>query len=173
MYRKRLADMACPIARTLDLVGEWWTLLIVRDALAGARRFEEFRQTGIADNILSARLDRLVREGVLERRRYRDHPPRHEYLLTEKGRDLLPVVVALGRWGRKWTEGPGRGPYLLHTRCGTDVTTEGTAAFHCPTCGEAVPPAEVELRRRTPAPDGEPDADGSGRFPVRTEPTSG
>jgi DNA-binding HxlR family transcriptional regulator len=156
MHRKRLADMPCPIARTLDLVGEWWTLLIVRDALAGARRFEEFRQTGIADNVLSARLDRLVREGVLERRRYQDHPPRHEYLPTEKGRDLLPVVVALGLWGLKWTEGPGRGPQLLHGRCGTEVTA-AAATFQCPACGEAVPPAEVEVHRR-PVPGGAPDA---------------
>lgn len=106
MRRKSFAGMLCPIARSLNVVGEWWTLLIVRDALDGARRFEDFRATGIADNILSTRLDLLVREGILERRAYQEHPPRYEYLLTEKGRDLLPIIVALGVWGLRWTDGP-------------------------------------------------------------------
>jgi DNA-binding HxlR family transcriptional regulator len=97
--------MPCPVARTLDVVGEWWTLLIVRDALLGARRFEDFKATGIADNILSARLRRLVDEGVLERVRYRERPDRFEYVLTEKGRALGPVVQALRAWGRRWTSG--------------------------------------------------------------------
>ena len=110
MRRTSFAGMACPIARTLEVVGEWWTLLIVRDALDGARRFEEFRRSGIADNILSARLELLVRVGILERQAYQEHPPRHEYLLTAKGRDLLPVLVALGVWGLRWTDGPRRPP---------------------------------------------------------------
>lgn len=148
MRRKSLADMACPMARSLDVVGEWWTLLIVRDALVGARRFEDFRQTGIADNILSARLDRLVAEGIFARRAYQDRPPRYEYLLTEKGRDLTPVVYALAEWGLKWTDGSGtEGPRgrtrFLHARCDSDVT----ASFFCPTCGEAVPTGEVHLQR--------------------------
>src|SRR6185437_6543816 len=117
MRRKSFAGMLCPIARSLNVVGEWWTLLIVRDALDGARRFEDFRATGIADNILSTRLDLLVREGILERRAYLEHPPRYEYLLTEKGRDLLPIIVSLGRWGLKWTDVPGNPPRFLHTRC--------------------------------------------------------
>src|SRR5579884_1427736 len=150
MRRKRFADMACPIARSLDIVGEWWTLLIVRDALVGATRFEEFRRTGIADNILSSRLDLLVREGILERRAYQEHPVRHEYLLTEKGRDLLPVVVALGMWGLKWTEGPGRAPRLLHTVCNAEVSQ----TFACPACGERVQPAEIRLERRSGDPAG-------------------
>jgi DNA-binding HxlR family transcriptional regulator len=106
MRRKSFAGMLCPIARSLDVVGEWWTLLIVRDAFDGARRFEDFRATGIADNILSTRLDLLVREGILERRAYQEHPPRYEYLLTEKGTELLPIIVALGVWGLRWTDGP-------------------------------------------------------------------
>lgn len=147
MKRKRFADMACPIARTLDIVGEWWTLLIVRDALLGARRFEEFRRTGIADNILSARLDLLVREGILERRAYQEHPPRYEYPLTEKGRDLLPAITALARWGMRWTDttaaAPVTPPRLLHVRCGSEVGLD----LQCPTCGGLVPPGEIELRR--------------------------
>jgi DNA-binding HxlR family transcriptional regulator len=113
MRRKSFAGMPCPIARTLNVVGEWWTLLIIRDAFDGARRFEDFRATGIADNILSARLDLLVREGILERQAYQEHPPRHEYLLTAKGRELLPVIVALGVWGLRWTDGPKAPPERL------------------------------------------------------------
>ena len=143
MKRKRFTEMPCPIARTLDIVGEWWTLIIVRDALVGARRFDEFRASGIADNILSARLDFLVSEGILERRRYQERPPRHEYLLTDKGRDLLPVVVALGAWGLKWTDTTAKAPTLLHTRCGSQLGFD----FRCPTCGEAVAPRDVEVRR--------------------------
>jgi DNA-binding HxlR family transcriptional regulator len=139
--RKSFAGMSCPIARTLDVVGEWWTLLIVRDALIGARRFEEFRQTGIADNILSARLDLLVREGIFERQVYQEHPPRYEYLLTEKGYELLPVIVALGRWGLKWTDGPGRPPRFLHRHCGAEVSFD----FRCSGCDQVVPPAEVRV----------------------------
>ncbi len=145
MRRKSFADMSCPIARTLDIVGEWWTLLIVRDALVGARRFDDFRKSGIADNILSARLELLVREGILERRAYQDRPPRHEYLLTDKGHDLLPVIVSLGMWGLKWTDGPVRTPRFLHIRCDTEVST----AFHCQTCGEAVQPREIRVERPT------------------------
>jgi DNA-binding HxlR family transcriptional regulator len=147
MRRKSFAEMACPIARTLDVVGEWWTLLIVRDALVGARRFDEFRASGIADNILSARLDLLVREGILERRAYQQHQPRYEYLLTEKGRDLLPVITGLGMWGLKWTEGPGKAPRFVHTRCDAEVAP----TFHCPGCDEAVQPREIRVERRTAA----------------------
>lgn len=143
MKRKSFAAMACPIARSLEVVGEWWTLLIIRDALVGSRRFEEFRATGIADNILSSRLDLLVREGIFERRLYQEHPPRYEYLLTDKGRDLLPVIVALGAWGLKYTGATARAPWLIHTRCGSEVSP----TFHCPTCDATVPTGEVEVRR--------------------------
>lgn len=135
--------MPCPVARTLDVVGEWWTLLIVRDALLGARRFEDFKATGIADNILSARLKRLVEEGVLERSRYQERPDRYEYVLTEKGRALGPVVQALRGWGRRWTEGEDLSPTPVHTACGH----EPTLAYSCPHCGRAVPPEEIQLTR--------------------------
>jgi DNA-binding HxlR family transcriptional regulator len=137
--------MECPIARTLDIVGEWWTLLIVRDALVGARRFEEFRRSGIADNILSARLDALVREDILERRRYQDHPPRFEYTLTEKGHDLLPVVIALGKWGLRWTDVQVTPPQIVHRTCGSDVRPD----LFCASCGKMALPAEVTLLRPT------------------------
>src|SRR5258708_12637682 len=103
MRNRSLAELPCPVARTLDVVGEWWTLLIVRDALLGARRFDDFRTTGIADNVLSSRLRRLVDEGIFERRRYQERPDRHEYVLTEKGEALATVVAALRSWGLAWT----------------------------------------------------------------------
>lgn len=133
MRRKSFAGMPCPIARTLNVVGEWWTLLIVRDAFDGARRFEDFRATGIADNILSTRLELLVREGILARRAYQEHPPRHEYMLTAKGRDLLPVIAALGVWGLRWTDGPTAPP----GRMGKPSSTAILAALPASTGDEA------------------------------------
>jgi DNA-binding HxlR family transcriptional regulator len=137
--------MACPIARTLDIVGEWWTLLIVRDAFLGARKFEEFRRSGIADNILSARLESLVRENILERRQYQEHPPRYEYTLTEKGYDLLPVVIALGKWGLRWTGVQASPPRIAHLVCGSEVGPD----LYCEACSRTIPPTEVQLTRAT------------------------
>lgn len=148
MKHTSMAAMDCAIARTLDVVGEWWTLLIVRDALLGARRFDEFKASGIADNILAARLKRLTAEGILERRLYQAKPPRYEYLLTEKGRSLLPVIAALRAWGREWTSGPDARPPLIHIRCGHEVT----AALVCPACGLPVEMGEIRpARGETPA----------------------
>src|SRR5215831_15555171 len=144
MRRTSLAEMPCPVARTLDVVGEWWTLLIVRDALLGARRFEDFRATGIADNILSARLKRLVDEGILERVRYQDRPDRYEYVLTPKGRALGPVVQALRGWGLRWTSGDDRSPSPVHDVCGHDASL----GYYCPQCERALAPDEVRLQAR-------------------------
>ncbi|WP_372397820.1 helix-turn-helix domain-containing protein [Azospirillum sp. HJ39] len=103
MRRTRLADAPCPIARSLDEVGEWWSLLILRDAMRGVTRFDEFqRGIGLATNMLSRRLQALVEAGLLERLPYQDRPPRHGYHLTDKGRDFLPVLVAMAGWGRRW-----------------------------------------------------------------------
>lgn len=134
--------MNCPVARTLDVVGEWWTVLIVRDAFIGARRFEDFRRLGIADNILSTRLKRLVDEGILERRLYQERPERYEYLLTEKGRDLLLVVGAMATWGMKWMPG-GNVNRMRHIACGNQVTVRG----YCEDCGQALTVDEVQLVR--------------------------
>jgi DNA-binding HxlR family transcriptional regulator len=130
--------MACPAARTLDVVGEWWTLLIVRDALRGARRFDDFKQTGISDNILAARLKRLVEAGIFERSRYQQRPDRYEYLLTAKGRALGPVVAALRDWGATWTEGSDR-TKIAHSPCGHPVS----ARLYCPSCDRQVSGAEI------------------------------
>jgi DNA-binding HxlR family transcriptional regulator len=146
-----LAEMPCPIARTLDVIGEWWTLLIVRDAFLGARRYEEFRSTGIADNILSARLKRLVDDEILERRPYQSHPERFEYLLTAKGRALLPVIASIASWGQKWTKGSvaDRTPRLSHVECGHELSL-GSFGMTCAGCGRAVSVDEVQVARRSP-----------------------
>lgn len=138
MQHASLAALPCPIARTLDLVGEWWTLLIVRDALLGARRFEDFKTTGIADNILSARLKRLTEAEILQRRRYQMHPDRYEYLLTEKGRALAPVVLALRSWGKRFTKGPDTSR-IVHKACGRSVEL----SFHCAKCARVIERTEI------------------------------
>jgi DNA-binding HxlR family transcriptional regulator len=103
MERTSFADMPCPIARSLDQVGEGWSLLILRDALLGARRFQDFEERlAIPPNTLARRLKLLCQRGLLERRRYVDRPPRDEYALTEKGTDLLPVLLSLAAWGNRW-----------------------------------------------------------------------
>jgi DNA-binding HxlR family transcriptional regulator len=94
--------MTCPIARSLERVGEWWSILILRDAFQGLTQFDQFQKSlGIAPNMLTRRLNTLVENGLLERRRYSERPPRDEYVLTEKGRDFRPVLWALLAWGNK------------------------------------------------------------------------
>jgi DNA-binding HxlR family transcriptional regulator len=141
--RASLADLPCPIARSLDVVGEWWSLLIVRDALFGARRFDDFKATGIADNVLSARLKRLVQAGIFERRRYQARPDRYEYVLTEKGQQLAPVIAALAQWGAAWTSGEDRNPRLLHRSCGHDIAV----AAVCPHCDRRVAAPDIVRSR--------------------------
>ena len=105
MKRKPLGHMNCSIAQTLDVVGDPWTLLIVRDALFGTTRFDDFRRSlGIPRATLATRLDTLVEHGVMERRRYHERPERHEYVLTDKGRDLRRVMISLLQWGDTWSD---------------------------------------------------------------------
>ena len=102
MDRKSFSDMHCSVAQCLEVVGEWWSLLIVRDAFLGVRRFDEFQsRLGISRNILNQRLARLVETGVLTKVPYSEHPPRSEYRLTDKGRDLWPVITTMRQWGDK------------------------------------------------------------------------
>jgi DNA-binding HxlR family transcriptional regulator len=110
----------CSIARALELIGERWTLLVLRDIFLGLRRFEQLqRNLGIARNVLAARLERLVGEGILEKHPYQEHPVRHEYLLTEKGLDLWPVIVELLRWGDRYAAPPAGPPIVIrHRGCG-------------------------------------------------------
>ena len=111
--------MQCPIARSLERVGEWWSILILRDAFAGLTRFDEFQKSlDIAPNILSRRLSALVDAGMLERRLYCDRPPRYEYVLTERGRDFRPVLISLQTWGNRHFAPEGLSVMLVDTRSG-------------------------------------------------------
>lgn len=114
MQHKNFGKMACPIARSLERVGEWWSILIIRDALHGFSRFDEFQKNlGIAPNMLTRRLSALVDAGLLERRRYSERPPRYEYILTAIGYDFRPVIVAMMAWGNKYFAPEGASVVLL------------------------------------------------------------
>ncbi|KAA6217849.1 winged helix-turn-helix transcriptional regulator [Streptomyces filamentosus] len=143
---KDYVQQQCSIARALEVVGERWTLLVVRDAFYGVRRYSDFlSHLGAPRAVLAARLQALVDVGVLDRRRYQDAPPRDEYVLTDRGLALWPVLRALGAWGRD--ELPGTTPmrHFHHIVCGTELATNG----ECPACGVPVPPADVEMRPGT------------------------
>lgn len=144
MLRNDYEGQACNIAAALEVVGERWSLLIVREVFLGVRRFEEMQaDLGIARNVLQTRLSRLVEHGVLERRLYQEHPPRHEYLLTEKGIDLWPTMVALMRWGDEHVSRPAGPPVLLeHRGCGGGVDEHRT----CESCGARLSARDVTAR---------------------------
>ena len=111
MRRTRFADAPCPIARTTDLMGDWWTPIVMREAFRGVRRFDEFQKAlSLSRGVLTQRLGRLVEEGLLERRMYQEHPPRNEYALTEKGRAFYPVLAAMWRFGEDWLWKEGAEP---------------------------------------------------------------
>jgi DNA-binding HxlR family transcriptional regulator len=119
MRHKNLGKMQCPIARSLERVGEWWSILIIRDALHGLTRFDQFQESlGIAPNMLTRRLGALVKAGMLERRRYSDRPPRYEYVLTERGRDFRSVIIAMTAWGNRHFAPEGASVLLLNARTG-------------------------------------------------------
>jgi len=136
--------MQCSVARSLEVVGEWWTMLIIREAFNGVRRFDAFQeQLGIARNVLSDRLRKLVDAGVLERRQYSERPARYEYRLTDRGLDLYPILVSLLQWGDRWAAGEAGPPIVLkHRACGHDMH----ASLSCDECGERVRPRDVEAR---------------------------
>jgi DNA-binding HxlR family transcriptional regulator len=131
VQRKSFAAMNCSVAQCLEIVGEWWTLLILRDAFLGFSRFDELEsRLGIARNVLTQRLERLVEAGVLARVPYQEHPVRHDYLLTEKGRDLWHVVTAMRQWGDRWAAPAGPPVELVHEACGAIVNVV-PACSHC------------------------------------------
>ena len=122
MKRKHFGEMQCPIARSLERVGEWWSILILRDALNGLKRFDEFqRSLDIAPNMLTRRLRALIEAGLLERRLYNERPPRHEYVLTASGRDFRPVVIALLAWGNRHFAPEGRAVALVNRETGLEA----------------------------------------------------
>jgi DNA-binding HxlR family transcriptional regulator len=119
MQRKNLGLMQCPIARSLERVGEWWSILILRDAFLGLSRFDEFAASlGIAPNMLTRRLKGLVASGLLEKRRYQDRPPRFEYVLTERGRDFRPVLWTLLSWGNRHFAPEGASVQIIDAHSG-------------------------------------------------------
>ena len=132
MRRTSFEDWNCSIARATDILGDWWTPLVLREAFYGVRRFDDFQSAlNIGRNVLSQRLVRLVDEGLLERVQYSEHPPRFEYPLTEKGRDFWPVLAAMVTWGDRWLDGGKGAPVVLHhTACDHD-TTPTVACSHC------------------------------------------
>ncbi|MEV0027513.1 helix-turn-helix domain-containing protein [Nocardia sp. NPDC050793] len=134
MAKADLSEIVCSIARTLDAVGERWTPLILRDLFVGMTRFEDIRRDlGVASNVLAARLETLRAHGIVESRVYQTNPVRREYLLTEKGRDLYPVLATLIAWGDKWSAGP-EGPPVVSVHRGCGQRTSGVVV--CEECGE-------------------------------------
>ncbi|MFV0524887.1 MAG: winged helix-turn-helix transcriptional regulator [Acidimicrobiales bacterium] len=152
MRKVSFADMPCAIAQSLEIVGEWWTLLILRDSFLGVHRFDDFvDRLGISRNVLTDRLDKLVAAGVLERRPYDEGRRRYDYVLTEKGLALWPVLTALREWGDDWILGPGNEPVMIeHRACGQ--ITRATPVCSC--CGE---PLDARSVRAVAGPGAEPD----------------
>ncbi len=150
MRRTSFTDMQCSVAQALEQIGEWWTLLIIRDALLGVRRFEHFqRRLGIARNILSARLDTLVDNGIMERRAYSERPERFEYVMTSKGKALWEVMTAIRQWGDDWALEPAQHPIVLvHDGCGHVCRS----VPHCSECGEELELPDIHVEPAASAP---------------------
>ncbi|HEX2575960.1 MAG TPA: helix-turn-helix domain-containing protein, partial [Aquihabitans sp.] len=145
MQRRSFEDVACSVAQTLEIIGEWWTPLILRDLFLGVRRFDDLvERLDISRNVLTARLNHLVEHDVVARVPYQDKPVRHEYRLTEKGKDLWVVMVALREWGDRWTLGEDGPPVeMVHTTCGNVSHLVPT----CSECGEALERRDLRSRR--------------------------
>jgi DNA-binding HxlR family transcriptional regulator len=141
MQRTSFAEFHCSLARALDVVGEWWSPLVVARVALGLHRFDDLHlELGVSRKVLASRLDTLVDHGVLERRPYQTRPVRHEYVLTEKGADLVPALMALMAWGDRWTDDGGGPPLALrHRRCGQDAAPQVT----CPRCSEPMTHEDV------------------------------
>jgi DNA-binding HxlR family transcriptional regulator len=143
MERTSFADMRCSLARGLDMIGDWWSPLIIRDLFLGVARFDELHHDlGISRNLLTRRLNALIERAVIERVVYQQRPVRYEYLLSEAGRDLVPAIMALTEWGDRWA-GPkeGRPILFMHKRCGHRFTP----LVACSACGEGIIASEVRV----------------------------
>jgi len=144
--RKSFAGMNCSVAQCLEVIGEWWSMLIIRDTFLGITRFDQFQaRLGISRNILNQRLGRLVDVGILDKVAYSEHPPRFDYRLTSKGRDLWPVLTAMRQWGDKHAAPGGPPLQVVHKTCGK----VSRAILVCSACGERVGPRDV---RAVPGP---------------------
>jgi DNA-binding HxlR family transcriptional regulator len=171
--KREFAKWPCSLARSMDVFGDSWTLLIVRDAMQGLTRFDEFqRSLQVARNTLSDRLGKLVDAGIMTKRFYQDNPPRYEYLLTEMGRDFFPVLATMLAWGDKWLDGGAGAPVALRHHAASHSIVSQVV---CTVCGKAVThddiefcvgpgypddvPAELDMRDRlVPRPEGLPAA---------------
>jgi DNA-binding HxlR family transcriptional regulator len=143
MLGRTYENQTCSVARTLELVGERWTLLIIRDAFLGVRRFGDFAERlGVARNVLQDRLERLVGEGILEKVPYQERPLRHEYRLTDQGRDLWPVLVALLKYGDRHLAPEGPPLLLVHRDCGGEVDDRR----RCTACGRELEVGDVRMK---------------------------
>lgn len=147
MKRTDTSGWPCTIARSVNVLGDHWNLLIIRQACLGTRRFDDFQSAlGIGRNILSQRLGLLVEEGLLTRVEYQEHPTRYEYRLTDKGREVFPILAAMAAWGERWLTGPEGTPLVLHhTTCGHDMH----AVVVCSECGGSL---DVRAVRARPGP---------------------
>ncbi|MEU0484133.1 helix-turn-helix domain-containing protein [Streptosporangium sp. NPDC006013] len=143
MQRTRFGDMACSIARTLDVVGEPWSPLILRNVYVGIARFDQIQQSlDISRKVLTERLKWLVENDVLERREYSSRPPRHEYALTAKGLELCDLLLVMVRWGDRWTAGEAGPPVLYrHHACGEISHVE----LHCSVCDRPMRAADIDV----------------------------
>lgn len=143
MRQSSFAEMHCHLARSLDVMGDWWSPLILRDLYVGVRRFDELvTDLGISRNLLTTRLARLVAGGVVRRERYQSNPPRFEYHLTDAGRELVPILVALTSWGDRWQASEEGAPVLFrHRGCGEPLAP----IVSCGGCGERVGADDIEL----------------------------
>jgi DNA-binding HxlR family transcriptional regulator len=140
MRRTSFEDVNCSVAQCLEVIGDWWTMIVIRDVFMGINRFDELQaRTGISRNVLGERLTRLVDDGVLKKVPYQDHPVRYDYRLTDKGRDLWLVLTAMRQWGDRWAAPNGAPVELVHLGC--DHRTEVVAS--CSHCGERIGPRDV------------------------------
>ncbi|MBB3727047.1 winged helix-turn-helix transcriptional regulator [Nonomuraea dietziae] len=140
---KNYEGQDCSLAKALELIGERWTMLVIRDAMYGVRRYGDFlAHLDIPRAVLSQRLGALVEAGILDKRRYQDHPPREEYVLTDVGRELWPPMQALAHWGERHLSSTGPRRLFFHLTCGTRL--DPTA--HCPACGTRPPLEDLEVR---------------------------
>ena len=149
MRWSEIGDQACPVARSLSILGDRWTMLVIREAFWRVRRFEQFQErTGAPRPVLAERLKMLVDEGVLERRRYSERPERFEYRLTDKGIDLYPVVISLLEWGERWMTDEDAAPVveLRHRSCGATIHPH----LACPACGDPLTARDIEAVDRRP-----------------------
>lgn len=143
MRWSEIGDQSCPVARSLSVLGDRWTMLVLREAFWRVRRFEQFQErTGAPRPVLAERLKMLVDEGVFERRRYSERPDRYEYRLTEKGLALYPVVISLLEWGERWMTDADEAPVveLRHRTCGATIHPD----LACPACGDPLTARDIE-----------------------------